>query len=264
MIRVRDLSHVRVERAEFPSASGTLRGLCYSGGPSTTAVVLAHGYSSSKHNMDGLGFYLATEGVTALAFDFLGHKLGSSSLPLPTAMDLRTNVLDAVAFARTLAGVEHVVACGHSMGAAASIGAAVASPNVDGVIAMCTAFGRSQAYSAASMAAGLRNRACYVDGPTPAELTQAMDGFTTRVAEIAPRPILIVAASKDAIVAPSAVQTLFDAAGEPKAFELVEATHTDCAERAKFVVLRWLRARGFSPPRSNASESEPLDVAADL
>jgi len=53
-------------------------------------------------------------------------------------------------------------------------------------------------------------------------------------------------------VAPSAVRALYNAAGEPKDYELVDATHTDCADRAKFVVLRWLRARGFSTPRSNA------------
>ena len=253
MIRVRDLGHVRIERVEFPSAGGTVRGLCYRGGPSQTCVVLAHGYSSSKHNVDGLAFYLATEGVTSLAFDFLGHKLGCSSLPLRSAEDLRANVLDAVSAARGLSGVRRVVACGHSMGAAASIGAAVESPSIDAVIAMCTAFGRSDALHSSSMVSGLRNRACYVDGPSPVELTTVMDSFTARIAEIAPRPLLVIAGSKDAIVAPSAVRALYDAAGEPKEFELVEATHTDCADRAKFVVLRWLRARGFSEPRSNAT-----------
>jgi fermentation-respiration switch protein FrsA (DUF1100 family) len=138
------------------------------------------------------------------------------------------------------------------MGAAASIGAAVESRSIDAVIAMCTALGRSDALKGSSMVAGLRNRASYVDGPSPEELTQTMDGFTRRVAEIAPRPLLVIAGSKDAIVAPSAVHKLYDAAGEPKDYELVDATHTDCAERSKFAVLRWLRARGFSSPRSNA------------
>lgn len=252
MIRVRDLGHVRIERIEFPSAGGTLRGLVYSGGLSRTCVVLAHGYSSSKHNVDGLAFYLATEGVTSLAFDFLGHKLGCSSLPLRSPLDLQANVLDAVAAARELPEVQRIVACGHSMGAAACIGAAAESQYVDAVIAMCTAFGRSDALHTSSMVSGLRNRASYVDGPSPAELTTTMDSFTTRIAEIAPRPLLVIAGSKDAIVAPSAVRALYDVAGEPKDFELVDATHTDCAERAKFVVLRWLRARGFSEPRSNA------------
>ena len=250
-IRVRDLSNVQVERAEFASAGGTVRGLVYSGGSSPTCLVLAHGYSSSKHNLDALAFYLATEGVRSLTIDFLGHKLGCSSLPLRQASDLCANVLDAVAFARNLPGVRSVVVAGHSMGAAASIGAAAESKSIDGVIAMCTAFGRNKSLEGPTMLGGLRNRACYVDGPSPEELTRTMDACTARIAEIAPRPLLVVAASKDAIVAPSAVHALFEAAGEPKIYELVDANHTDCAERAKFVVMRWLRARGFSPQRSN-------------
>jgi len=251
MIRVRDLSRVRIDRVELESAGGVVRGLLYSGGPSETCVVMAHGYSSSKHNVDGLAFYLATESVSSLALDFQGHKLGASSLPLRAPEDLRTNVLDAVARAREVPGVHKIVACGHSMGAAASIGAAAESSAIDGVVAMSTAFGRSKTLGGQSILTGLRNRACYVDGPSPEEITQTMDTYTQRIVDITPRPLLVVAGSKDSIVAPSAVRALFDAAGEPKTFELVDATHTDCAERSKFVMLRWLRARGFSPPRSN-------------
>jgi alpha-beta hydrolase superfamily lysophospholipase len=252
MIRIRDLSRVQIERVEFPSAGGVVRGLWYSGGPSETCVVMAHGYSSSKHNVDPLAFYLATEGVTSLALDFQGHKLGASSLPLRSPEDLRTNVRDACNRAREIPNVRKIVACGHSMGAAAAVGAAVTRTDIDGVVVMCTALGRSKALDGPSILGGLRNRACYVDGPTPEEITKTMDNYTQRIAEIAPRPLLVIAGSKDSIVAPSLVRALFDTAGEPKTFELIEATHTDCAERAKFVVLRWLRARGFSPPRSNA------------
>lgn len=250
MVRIRDLSGVKIDRVEFPSASGVVRGLLYSGGPCSTCVVLAHGYSSSKHNVDPLGFYLATEGVRSLAFDFQGHKLGCSSLPLESATDLRRNVLDAVSFARNISEVKTVVAAGHSMGAAACIGATLESDDIDAVIVMCTAFGRSEALAGPTMLGGLRNRQCYVDGPSPEVLTEKMDFFTQRIAEISPRPLLVIAASKDAIVAPSAVRKLFDAAGEPKTYEVVDSNHTDCAERAKFVVLRWLQARGFSPQRS--------------
>jgi esterase/lipase len=251
VIRIRDLSNVRIERIEFPSAGGIVRGLVYSGGESPACLVLAHGYSSSKHNLDALGFYLATEGVRSLAIDFLGHKLGCSSLPLRRAEDLFRNVLDAVAAARNLPGVRTVIAAGHSMGAAACIGAAAQSKTVDAVIAMCTAPGRTRSLDGPTMLGGLRNRASYVDGPSPEQLTKAMDDGTARIDAIAPRPLLVIAASKDAIVAPSAVRALFDEAKEPKSFEIVDATHTDCAERAKFAIVRWLRARGFSPPRSN-------------
>jgi alpha-beta hydrolase superfamily lysophospholipase len=250
-IRIRDLSNVTVDRIELKSCAGLVRGLLYSGGASPTCIVIAHGYSSSKHNVDPLAYYLATEGLKALTFDFQGHKLGCSSLPLARAEDVVQNVADALEYARNIQGVRRVIAAGHSMGAAASIGAMLQTPWVDGLIVMCTALGRVQSVEAASIVGGLRNRACYVDGPSPEDLTRVMDSWTVRIGEVSPRPLLTIAAAKDAIVAPSAVRKLFDAAGEPKTFEVIDATHTDCVERSKFVVMRWLRSRGFSPSRSN-------------
>lgn len=244
-VRARDLSAIRIERVSFASAGGTVRGLFYHAQRPATCVVLCHGYSSSKHNVDPLAFYLATESFAALAFDFLGHKLGASEGPLRAPEDLVRNALDAVAAARKMAGVGRIVLGGHSMGAAATIGAAALSTDIAGAIVMCTALNRSSGVEDGALAGGLLNRSQYVDGPDPASITAQMDRFTARIGEIAPRPVLVVAASKDAIVAPSAVHALYEAAREPKTYELIEATHTDCAERARFVVLRWLKANGF-------------------
>ena len=245
MIRIRDLSHIRIARVEFPSAGGTVRGLLYDARRPAACVVLCHGYSSSKHNVDPLAYHLAAEGYIALAIDFLGHKLGCSSLPLPHASDLLTNAIDAIAYAKSLPNVRGVVIGGHSMGAAVAIGTAVRTSDVDGVIAMSTALHRGRQLAGDGVLSGLTNRAAYVEGANPHEIAQAMDVFTAQVASIAPRPLLVVAGSKDALVAPSAVRKLFDEAGEPKTYELIDANHTDCAERSRFVVLRWLRATGF-------------------
>jgi pimeloyl-ACP methyl ester carboxylesterase len=190
---------------------------------------------------------LAVDGFSAFAFDFLGHKLGASTGPLRSGADLVENALDAVALVRGLPGVEHVVLGGHSMGAATSIGAAARSPVViEAVIAMATSLDRGRVLTDAGMLSGLQNRAAYVDGASPDEIAVAMDAYTARVSEIAPRPLLVIAGSKDGLVGPSAVRRLFDAAHEPKTFELVDANHTDCAERSRFVVSRWLKARGFA------------------
>ena len=242
-IRARDLSALRIDRVEFASAGGVVRGLYYHTAEDREAscVVLCHGYSAAKHNVDPLAFYLAVEGWCAIAFDFLGHKLGASEGRLRTADDLVSNALDAVACARGLPGVARVVLGGHSMGAATAIGASVRDPGVAGVIAMCTALERSAGAADGPLAGGLSNRSQYVEGPAPSEITAVMDGHTALVGKIAPRPLLVIAASRDAIVAPSAVRELYDAAGEPKTFELVDATHTDCAERARFAIGKWLR-----------------------
>jgi len=245
MIRIRDLTNIRIARIEFPSAGGTVRGLVYHTQRPAACVVLCHGYSSSKHNVDPLAYYLAAEGYIALAIDFLGHKLGSSSLPLSRAGDLLTNALDAIAYVKSLPDVRGIVIGGHSMGAAVAIGAAARSSDVRGAIAISTALHRGQKLVGDGVLSGLTNRAAYVEGASPHEIAQVMDGFTAQVGAIAPSPLLVVAGSKDALVAPSAVRKLFDEAGEPKTYEEIEANHTDCAERARFVVLRWLRAAGF-------------------
>lgn len=244
-IRARDVSAVRIDRVAFSSAGATVRGLFYHSGRPATCVVLCHGYSASKHNVDPLAFYLAVEGWASLAFDFLGHKLGASDDPLRSARDLVRNALDAASFARGLPQVGRVVIGGHSMGAACAIGAAAGDAKLAGVIAMCTALDRSAGTSQGPLAGGLETRTAYVDGPSPSAITTEMDSYTARVADVAPRPLLVIAAQRDAIVAPSAVRQLFDAAREPKTFELVDATHTDCAERSRFVVVRWLKANGF-------------------
>ncbi|HKW44965.1 MAG TPA: alpha/beta fold hydrolase [Candidatus Eremiobacteraceae bacterium] len=246
MVKVRDLSHIRIDLLSFESAGGIVRGLFYHAGRPSTCVVLCHGYSSSKHNVDPLAFHLAVDGFSAFAFDFLGHKLGASTGPLRTGADLAENALDAVALVRSLPGVEHVVIGGHSMGAATSIGAATRSPAIEAVIAMATSLDRGRVLTDAGMLSGLQNRAAYVDGAPPDEIALAMDEFTSHVAEIAPRPLLVIAGSKDGLVGPSAVRRLFDAAREPKTFELIDANHTDCAERSRFAVSRWLKARGFA------------------
>jgi pimeloyl-ACP methyl ester carboxylesterase len=244
-VRIRDRSNIVIDLADIPSAGGTVRALLYHTSRPATCVVLCHGYSASKHNVDLLAYHLAIEGYIALAIDFQGHKLGASTMPLARAEDLATNALDAVAFAKAQPLVKRIVLGGHSMGAATAIGAATRTPDVAGVIAMCTALRRGQETASGGLAGGLINRAAYVDGASPSEITTAIDRYTAQIAEIAPRPLLVIAAAKDALVAPSAVRQLFEAAAEPKSYELVDATHTDCAERSRFVVVRWLRATGF-------------------
>jgi uncharacterized protein len=53
------------------------------------------------------------------------------------------------------------------------------------------------------------------------------------IAEIAPRPVFVIAATGDEIVPPAQSRALFDAAGEPKAWWLINgATHRRFADAA--------------------------------
>ena len=246
MVRIRDLSAIRIESISVTSAGGVVRGLLYHTGRAATCIVLCHGYSASKANVDPLAYHLAAEGFIAIAFDFQGHKLGSSSLPLAKASDLLQNALDIVAYAKAMPDVRRIVIGGHSMGAATAIGVGLRSPLVSGVIALCTAMDRAHHMAGEGLLSGLSNRASYVDGPSHQEITAFTDSFTGRIADVAPKPLLIVAGSNDAIVAPSATRLLYESAGEPKTFELIESNHTDAAERSRFVVTRWLKTHAFA------------------
>jgi alpha-beta hydrolase superfamily lysophospholipase len=246
VVRIRDLSNIRIEPISVTSAGGVVRGLLYHTNRAATCIVLCHGYSSSKSNVDPLAYHLAVEGYIALAFDFQGHKLGASSLPLAKAADLVINALDVVAYAKAMPDVRRIVIGGHSMGAATAIGVALRSQLVSGVIVLSTAMKRAHSLTGEGLLSGLANRAVYVDGAGSSEIAALMDTFTGKIADVAPKPLLVVAASNDALVAPSATRLLFDAASEPKTFETIEGNHTDCAERSRFVVVRWLKANGFA------------------
>jgi len=65
---------LRLETIRIPSGGVELAGLRYmpEGTPRTTALLFAHGFTSSKHSMDGLASYLASHGYVGVTFDFVG------------------------------------------------------------------------------------------------------------------------------------------------------------------------------------------------
>src|SRR5260370_1705552 len=46
--------------------------------PRNAGIVAGHGYSSSKHNLDPLCYFLASHGYAIFSLDFPGHKLGAT------------------------------------------------------------------------------------------------------------------------------------------------------------------------------------------
>ena len=63
-------------------------------------LVVGHGYSSSKQNLDGLCAFLGSHGFAVYSLDFPGHKLGASGGRLRSVEDL-IGAMDAVVrFAR--------------------------------------------------------------------------------------------------------------------------------------------------------------------
>jgi len=206
-------------------------------------LVVGHGYSSSKHNLDFLCNFLASHGYAVFSLDFPGHKLGASAGVLRGIDDLIDAMRAAVAFARTRQdGALYVM--GHSMGAMTALFTAAADPSIDGTIAITTGYGRPTAIDALRGKGVTDFRSSYVDGVALPDLMEGADErFAQALPRLAGRPQLYVAAQRDAMVSPRSVEDLYRRAPEPKDFVIIDSDHTYAGDNSRGEVLQWLNAR---------------------
>lgn len=217
-------------------------------------IVVGHGYSSSKQNLDLLCNFLASHGFAVYSLDFPGHKLGSSNGRLRGLHDLVDSMSAVVECAQVDLGAGvPMYALGHSMGATAALLTAAVDDSISGVVAIATGIGRIAALETLTAAGATDLRSAYVDGLTLPELAAQIEPhLVPSLGNLRDRPQLYVAADRDMMVTRSSVQSLFDAAPEPKSFEVVSSDHTFAGEASRSVVLGWLNAMHpkNDPPRA--------------
>jgi len=212
--------------------------------PRGVTLVAGHGYSSSKHNLDPLCAFLAGHGYRIVSVDFPGHKLGATGGRLAGPDDLVATMAAAVGHARREGGAAVVYTLGHSMGATTALRACALDPEVAGAVSIATGYGRPTALRALGLRSSVDLRASYVDGLTLPELVAELEPLLDGVlAALAGRPVLYVAADRDAMVSPASARELFERAPEPKSFATVASDHTYAGERARAAVLAWLNER---------------------
>lgn len=220
--------------------------------PRGVSLVVGHGYSSSKQNLDLLCNFLASHGFATFSLDFPGHKLGASSGRLRGLDDLVDAMYAVVDHARE----EHgglVYTVGHSMGATTALLTASADPAIAGVVSIATGVGRIAALEALGTKGATDLRASYVDGVNLPELVaQVEPRLVPSLAALAGRPQLYLAAERDLMVSRAAVQALFERAPEPKTFETISSDHTSAGENARSAILGWLNVLH---PRAAATAS---------
>ena len=222
-------------------------------------LVVGHGYSSSKQNLDGLCAFLASHGFAVYALDFPGHKLGASGGRLRTVTDLFDAMDAVVRFARER-GPSTVYTIGHSMGAATALCVAGRDPSIEGAISIATGFGRPSVLDALAARGVVDLRSSYVDGLTLQEIAHEWQPLLVdALAQLAGRPVLFVAAERDAMVARSSVEELYANAWEPKTFVTVPSDHTFAGDNSRTAVLQWLNALH---PRRAAAEAPSTTEAA--
>jgi alpha-beta hydrolase superfamily lysophospholipase len=230
--------------------------------PRGVTLVVGHGYSSSKQNLDMLCAFLASHGFDVYALDFPGHKLGSSGGRLNAATDLIA-AMDAVVRTARERGARDVYVVGHSMGAVTALCTAGYDPSITGAVSIATGYGRPQALETLARGGVVDLRSSYVVGLALPELAaQWQPLLDDALPRLAGRPVLYIAAERDGMVARSSVDALFARAPEPKAFATIASDHTFAGDNARATVLAWLNER---QPREAAPQRElPLAVDAPL
>lgn len=209
----------------------------------SVSIVVGHGYSSSKHNLDFLCNFLASHGYAVFSLDFPGHKLGASGGVLRGVDDLIDAMRAVVALARARQdGPLYVM--GHSMGAMTALFTAAADPSIAGTIAITTGYGRPTAIDALRNKGVTDFRSSYVDGVALPDLVGGVDErFAQALPRLAGRPQLYIGAARDAMVSPRSVEDLYERAHEPKGFIIIDSDHTYAGDNSRGEVLQWLNAR---------------------
>lgn len=241
--RLRGGSILNVELLHLRGQSNGVAVLAYEARrPRNVSVVVGHGYSSSKHNLDFLCGFLASHGFSVFSLDFPGHKLGASGGTLRGIDDL----IDAMATAveRARAPGQPLYVMGHSMGAMTALLVAARDEQIAGVISIATGYGRPSALDSLGAGGKTDFRSGYVEGlPLPELITGADVRLAEALPKLAGRPQLYVAASRDAMVNARSVEDLYRRAPEPKTYVTVASDHTYAGDNARSDVLQWLNQR---------------------
>ncbi len=218
-------------------------------------LVVGHGYSSSKQNLDGLCSFLASHGFGIYSLDFPGHKLGASGGQLRNVQDLFDAMEAVVRFARER-GAETVYTMGHSMGATTTLCVAGRDQSIAGAISIATGYGRYTVLEEMAGRGVVDLRSSYVDGLSLQELAQEWQPqLDAALPALPPRPVLIVAAERDGMVSQASVRQLHERiAGST--FATVASDHTFAGDNSRSTVLQWLNA--MHPRREAAASETPL------
>lgn len=207
-------------------------------------LVVGHGYSSSKQNLDLLCSFLASHGFATFNLDFPGHKLGASLGTLHGLEDLVAAMSAVVERAREALGSQvPIYTIGHSMGATTALLTAASDAEIAGAVSIATGVGRIAALEALSARGATDLRSAYVEGLALPELAAQFEPrLVPALAALIGRPQLYIAADRDMMVARSSVESLFALAPEPKTLQTISSDHTYAGDNSRSVILGWLNA----------------------
>jgi uncharacterized protein len=205
-------------------------------------VIMLHGHRSSKAYM--IYRYargLALAGIASLAIDLpyegdrkVEGKNFFTGDPQSTADNIRRAVIDARRGIDWLQGQQNInsgklAIIGYSLGSWIAVMVTAADDRVDAVALNVMGVGESAAIAGSWPANDAKNPLVERLIPTPIIDWAApqFEGLVTQrwIAQISPRPILMLNGKNDKIIDPANAQKLFDAAKEPKKLLWYDAGH---------------------------------------
>jgi pimeloyl-ACP methyl ester carboxylesterase len=187
------------------------------------AIVFVHGSPANRAELWPQANGLVEAGYGAVLFDLpgCGESAGAVDWGAPSQRAIR----HAVQFAREQPGVRHVGALGFSVGSAILGVVAPREPSIEAVVLEGT-FPSAKAELDSEFSRW---------GPLtqwPAEIAAWQSGLdfsalrpVDGIAQLSPRPLLVIAGELDATVPPKMARALFDAAREPKELWIVPGAH---------------------------------------
>ncbi|PDW04582.1 alpha/beta hydrolase [Candidatus Viridilinea mediisalina] len=217
---------VPFEPVRFTSSAGvTLRGWWLPQAEPKGVMIGCHGHSGSKDDMLGIGSNVWRAGYSVLLFDFRGR---GESDPWPQTLVSRevddlTAAVDFVAAREPQAAIGVV---GFSMGAAVAILTAAQDARIGAVVAD-SAFTTGRDVVAHNIRSVLRLPAEFLVMAAD-QIVHMRHGYRfssvrplDRVAQLAPRPLMIIHGAEDTLVPCSHAERLYQAAKEPRELWMV-------------------------------------------
>src|ERR671922_1194172 len=211
-----------VEHVQFENAYGhRLAGWLVPPQPGQALAIVCHGFGTNRREGLDLLPWLREHGYGGLFFDFQAHGESDGRF---TTVGFREadDVVAAVRYVQERLGDDvPIVAVGFSMGASVAILAAARCPAIRAVVAD-SPFATLQRVLARSFRAFFRLPPRFFARPTIWFAERIAGGRVgsvlplEAVAAIAPRPLLLIQGTEDAIIDPEDSVLLFEAAGEPK------------------------------------------------
>jgi fermentation-respiration switch protein FrsA (DUF1100 family) len=257
------------EEVSFPSRDGTRLAGWFIPARSTPApgVVLCHGWRRSRAELLPQAGFLHRAGYAVLMFD-QRHRGESDGTAITMGLRERGDALGALdeLCGRPEVDSERIALLGMSMGAVVSILVAAGDQRVRAVVAECP-----YASVDAIMMRALRHYTRVPIAPigplvkwvVKLRLGESLDTVQAidAVGRIAPRPLLLIADERDAVVGWQETERLYRAAGEPKRFWFIPGADHACGwqaapEEYERQVLGFLEEALVTRPAHAASRAE--------